>query len=85
MSPHIATEEEKDSEIARRWLAPALSQIYEMTIVSNFGKDSYLVFHHSGMFSLPEKGSYQLFLDTIAQKLEEEQKQHWYHAFSKEI
>ncbi len=84
MSPHIATEEEKDSEIARRWLAPALSQIYEMTIVSNFGKDSYLVFHHSGMFSLPEKGSYQLFLDTIAQKLEEEQKQHWYHAFSKE-
>ncbi len=56
LTPHISIKEEEESEIARRWLTPALSQIYEMTVVSNLNKNEYAVFHNSNIFHLNEKG-----------------------------
>lgn len=82
LTPHIAIKEEKESEIARRWLTPALSQIYEMTVVTNLNKDEYAVFHNSNMFDLPEKGKVSDLFDMIGQKLDDKQKENWNTSFS---
>lgn len=82
MSPHIGTEEEKESEITKRWLSHSLSQVYEMTVVSNLNKGRYEIFHNSEIFDLPKKGRLQLLLDTIEQKLEESQIENWRCTFS---
>lgn len=81
-TPHIAIKEEEESEIARRWLTPALSQIYEMTVVSNLNKNKYAVFHNSDMFYLPEKGKVSDLFDMIGKKLNDTQKEDWNTSFS---
>ena len=82
MSPHIATEEEKESEIAKSWLTHALSQVYEMAVVNNLSKNEYVVFHNGGIIDLPENGKTQVLFDNIEKKLEEDYKENWRSIFS---
>ena len=82
LTPHISIKEEEESEIARRWLTPALSQIYEMTVVSNLNKNEYAVFHNSNIFHLNEKGKVTDLIDIIGQKLNVVQRENWNSVFS---
>ncbi|HIT87481.1 MAG TPA: diguanylate cyclase [Candidatus Coprocola pullicola] len=82
VSAHIMTEEEKELDLSRKWLIGALSQVYEMTLVSNLSKDKYILFHNQGRDILPRKGDLSLFLDSIAKNLAGEQKKLWQNRFS---
>ncbi len=82
ISPHIGTTEEKEFEITKTFLSHSLSQVYEMTVVSDLNRGEYNVFHNSEIFDLPERGELQNLFDVIEQKLKEEQREIWRSTFS---
>ncbi len=84
VSAHVLTEEEKELDLSRRWLIRALSQVYEVTLVSNLSKNKYILFHNQSTEAIPKKGDLSLFLNRISKNLTPQQKKLWQNTFSVE-